>query len=110
MFQATSLGEAYWPSSRLKPLAATWRIDRSPPAPIQICGWGCCAVGGSTTMASNCQYLPRCENGSSVVHALRMTSRHSSNRASASFGRYAESGELIVAIALADPEIETAAG
>jgi len=26
------------------------------------------------------------------------------------FGRYAEAGELIVAIALADPEIETAAG
>ena len=45
---------------------------------------GFCAVGGSTTIFSNCQYLPRWEKGSSVVHALTMTASASSKRASAS--------------------------
>ncbi len=84
MCAATSSGEAYCPSSKLKPCAATPRIERSLPAPIQIGGCGFCAVGGSTTMSSNAQYFPRWEKGSSAVHALRMTSRHSSNLASAS--------------------------
>src|SRR6516162_1460604 len=52
--------------------------------PIQIGGCGRCAVGGSTTILSNCQYLPRWENGSSVVHAWRITASASSKRASAS--------------------------
>src|SRR6516225_3365973 len=84
MFRATSVGEAYWPSSRLNPCAATRQIELSPPAPIQIGGGGFCAVGGSTTILSNCQYLPRWEKSSSAVHALTITASASSNRASAS--------------------------
>ena len=107
---ATSAGWAYWPSSRLKPFSATWRTERSLPAPIQIGGCGFCAVGGSTTTSSNAQYLPRCENVlvrgpgfDDHVEAFvkaRVGLVHSTQKP----------GELVVAVAVADAEIEPAAG
>ena len=77
--------------------------------PIQIGGCGRCAVGGSTTILSNCQYFPRWENGSSAVHALRMTSRprRTARRLPPSARR---SRQIRLAIALADAEIEPPAG
>src|SRR5882724_1479109 len=76
--------EENWPSSRLKPFAATFLMDPGLPAPIQIGGWGFWTVGGSTTMLSNCQYWPRCDHGVSEVQALIITSKTSSKRGPAS--------------------------
>src|SRR5215813_4727591 len=47
-------------------------------------GCGFCAVGGSTTIFSKDQYVPRCENRSLEVHDFTITSMDSSKRASAS--------------------------
>ena len=76
--------EAYWSSNKLKPSAATFRMEAALPAPIQSGGCGFCAVGGSTTTLSNCQYLPRWLHGTSDVQALTITSSDSSKRPSAS--------------------------
>jgi hypothetical protein len=84
---------------QVEPLRRDPAIEFSPPAPIQIGECGRCTVGGSTTMLSNCQYLPRWENGSSAVHALRMTTSASSNRASASSIRTRKAAKLVVVIA-----------
>src|SRR5438128_10953408 len=110
MCEATLVSDAYCPRSRLNPWAATWRIERWLPAPIQICGCGFCAGGGSTTMSSNSQDLPRWLKGSSAVHAFSRTSRHSSNLASASSIDMRKPAKLVVPLALADPEIEPAPG
>ena len=61
-------------------------------------------------MSSYCQNLPLCENRALDVQALMMTCNASSKRACASSYGHAEAGELGVAIALADAELQTAAG
>src|SRR2546425_2505215 len=61
-------------------------MDGVLPAATQSGGCGCCAGGGSTTMSSNCQKRPRCENGARDVQARVMTSIDSSKRACASSG------------------------
>ena len=61
-------------------------------------------------MLSNCQYCPRCENGSSAVHALTITLEAFVEPRVGLLHRHAEPGELVVAVALADAEIEPAAG
>ena len=109
MFQATSFDEAYCPSSKLNPCAATRRIELSPPAPIQIGGCGFCAVGGSTTIFSNCQYLPRWENGSGGPRLEDDRECLVEARVDL-FHRHAEAGELVVTVAFADTEIEAAPG
>ena len=66
------------------PRSATLTMDSGWPAPIQNGGCGFWAVGGSTTTFSNCQCLPRCDQGASDVQALTMTASASSKRSSAS--------------------------
>src|SRR2546422_11274014 len=100
MCEATLVSDAYCPRSRLNPWAATWRIERSLPAPIQICGCGFCAGGGSTTMSSNSQYLPRWLKGSSAVHAFRDLEALLDPRVGF-LHRHAEAPKLVVPIALA---------
>ena len=90
--------------------AATRRIERSLPAPIQIGGCGRCAVGGSTTISSKCQYMPAVRERLVGGPCL---DDHVEAFVKARIGLgdgHAEADELVVAIALADPEIEPPAG
>src|SRR3989442_9222810 len=110
MCEATLVSDAYCPRSRLNPWAATWRIERSLPAPIQICGCGFCAGGGSTTMSSNSQYLPRWLKGLVGGPRLQQDLEALLEPRVGFLHRHAEARELVVPIALADPEIEPAPG
>ena len=101
--------EACWSSSSLAAAARNLADRIRVPAPIQIGGCGFCAVGGSTMMFSKRQNLPWCEKRCSEVQDFRMTSSPSSKRSSASPGD-AEAREFVVAVALADAEIEPPAG
>src|ERR1700724_1038311 len=96
MFQATSVGEAYWPSSRLNPCAATRRIEPSLPAPIQIGGGGLdndiFEPPIFSAMREGLVGGPRREDDIEAFVEARIGLLH----------RYAEPGELVVAIALAD--------
>ena len=72
------------------------------------------AAAARSAARRRCRRTPNSGRGArtarSAVHALTITSRHSSNRASASSIGTQKPGELVVAVAAADPEIEPAAG
>src|SRR5260370_2244343 len=100
--------EAYWSRRSLWHCSATFLMDSGLPAPIHSGGWGFCAVGGSTTTSLELPVLasmrprrvrrPGLENDfQGFVEAL-----------CGLLHGHAEAGELPVAIAHADPEIEPA--
>ena len=72
-------------------------------------GWGLCAVGGSTTMLSYCQY-PAMREGLVGGPCLHDNIERFVEPRVGLLHRHAKTGKLIVAIALADAEIEPSSG
>ena len=106
----SSSGEAYWSRIRLKPRLAARRIEASLPAATQNGGCGCCA---RRRLDHDVVELPEF---SAVREALARHERlghHLDRFLEPRLGllrRNAEAGELVVPVALADAEIEPAAG
>ena len=94
----------------MKPRAAARRIDCSLPAATHSGGCGCCAGGGSTTMSSKCQKRPWWEKR----WRRRPRPRHHRDRLLEArlglFRRDLKTLKLAMPVALADAEIEAAAG
>ena len=110
MRSPSTSGDAYWSRIRLKPRCAARRIEASLPAATQNGGCGCCAGGGSTTISSNCQNFPWCEKRRRDTNALRHHLDGFVEPRLRLFRPDAKAGEFVVPIALANAEIEPAAG
>src|SRR3989304_3021118 len=103
-------GLAYWSRMRLNPRAAARRIDTGFPAATQSGGCGWCAGGGSPPKSPQLPKRPR--RGKTRSRQPRPRD-HLNRFIEACLGfllRDAETGEFVVPVALADPEIEPAAG
>src|SRR6516225_5604270 len=107
MLRATSSGEAYWPSSRLNPCAATPdRILAAGPHPDRrVRSLRCRRLDHdvvelpvSSAVGERLVRGPRLEDHGKRLVEPRVGFLH----------RHAKTGELVVAIALADAEIEAA--
>src|ERR1700733_13493876 len=102
MLCATSSGDAYWPSRRLKPRSATLRIERSLPAPIHTCGCGFCAAGGATPSVVKLPVLPAMRETLIRGPGFEQDFQAFLEPRVGLVHRHFETGELVVAIALAD--------